>query len=311
MTSSPDGGSIRDLRRKGRVRRHDFLRALCLALTCAAVLANVQPAGADLANATQRGPEDLSAQVQRSIEAIGRGAFDEGVSGLELLADRGVVHADVSLTRAYAYIERARSRSARPGDLGRAVAALEECEWLRPGTCQAGSSLSTLRSEIARRRARSGATEVAERPALARAVSQILPENTWAWLALCGSSLVSLGLAVYLFVKKRTAEITGSVAIGAGLLLMCVTAPIALMARHYRQTSRPAVVVAPEARLLEESGRPLPVRAKAADAVPEGALVYVRDQHDGRSEVEWGRISAWVDSSQLRVLQAPSDNAGR
>jgi hypothetical protein len=62
------------------------------------------------------------------------------------------------------------------------------------------------------------------------------------------------------------------------------------------------VVIIPEARLLEETGRPLPVRAQSPSAVPEGALVHVHEQRDGKARVEWGAIEAWVDQTQLRLL---------
>jgi hypothetical protein len=65
------------------------------------------------------------------------------------------------------------------------------------------------------------------------------------------------------------------------------------------------VVVVPEARLLDESGRAATVRAPSPGAVPEGELVHVHEQREGRAKVEWGTISGWVDATQLRFLSLP------
>jgi hypothetical protein len=143
---------------------------------------------------------------------------------------------------------------------------------------------------------------VLQRPSLARAVTSLLPERVWANAAVLGSLLVTAGLMLYLAVKKRAAEIAGATAIVVGLVLGLLGASLTFAARHYRTTSRPAVVVVPEARLLDANGRALPVRAPTPEAVPEGALVYVHEQRDGRARVEWGTLRGWLDSSQIRVL---------
>jgi hypothetical protein len=241
------------------------------------------------------------AVLQQALDATKRGAFDEAVDALELLSDSGVVHPDVSYMRAFVYVERARSRARRPGDLGRAAAALSESELLRPDD-DVERALVTLRSEISRLRAREGNAPVLQRPSLGRAVTGLLSENTWADAAALGSAVLTAGLVLYLAVKRRSAEIAGATSIVVGLVLGLIGASFALAARHYRMTSRPAVVVVPEARLLDESGRPLAVRSPNPSGVQEGALVYVHEQREGRARVEWGALDGWVDAAQLRVL---------
>jgi hypothetical protein len=218
------------------------------------------------------------------------------------LADRGFVHPDASYDRAYVYVERARSRARRPGDLGRALAALEEAELLRPGDDGVSQALTRLRSELSRERARSGSSPTIERPTLGRAVAGLLPENVWAIAAIVGSSLVTLGLLARALVKQRSIDIAGAVAIAVGLVFGSLGGALVLLARHYRVTSHPAVVVVTEARLLDADGRALPVRSDSPSALPEGVLVYVHQQKDGRAQVEWGTLSGWVESSSLRVL---------
>jgi len=239
--------------------------------------------------------------IRGALSALERGAYDDAVAGLELLADRGFVHPDASRARAYVYVERARSRAKRPGDLGRAIAALEEAQQLESSD-DLEPKIATLQSEISRLRAREGSAPVLERPTLARAVTSLLPENVWAVISALGSTLVTLGLVLYLFVKRRTTEIAGATAIVVGLVLGSLGCCLTLGARHYRRTSRAAVVVASEARLLDANGHALPDRGKLPAAVPEGSLVYVREQRERYAHVEWGSVDGWVDPSQLQLL---------
>jgi len=247
------------------------------------------------------GNEKAQASVDEALAAVERGALDEGIDRLELLADRGFVHPDASTARAYAYVERARSRGARPGDLGRAAAALEEAKQLDPDNAALEASLEQVRAEISRRRARAGGSPLVQRPTLGRAVADLLPENAWAILAAFGSALLTAGLLLKR-VGRRGAEIAGAVGIAAGLLFGLLGGCLVAAARHYRTSSRPAVVVVPEARLLDEAGRPGPAKGPLSEGIPEGALVHVREQRNERSFVEWGSTRAWVQSAQLRLI---------
>lgn len=239
--------------------------------------------------------------IREALAASQSGAYDKAVDQLELLADRGFVHPDASRARAYVYVQRARSRARHAGDLGRAVAALEEVQRLDRGA-DLEDKIATLQSEISRARAREGAAPVLQRPTLGRAVTQLLPENAWALLAAFGAALLTVGLGLYLFVKRRSAEIAGATAIVVGVLLGGIGTGLTLGARHYRRTSRAAVVVVAEARLLDAEGHALPSTGKVPAAVPEGSLVYVREQSDRFARVEWGAIQGWVDPSQLQLL---------
>lgn len=276
------------------------MKRLCLSLAFATLLSSGQAFAA-----STEAPEAVLAQA---VAATQRGAFDEAVDAMELLSDSGFVHPDVSTMRAFVYIERARSRARKPGDLGRAAAALSESQLLRPDD-DVESALVTLRSEIARQRAREGSAPELQRPSLGRAVTGLLSESAWADTAALGSVLLTAGLVLYLAIKRRSAEIAGATGIVVGLVLSLVGASLAFAARQYRMTSHPAVVVVPEARLLDQSGRPLAVRASSPGAVQEGALVYVHEQRDGRARIEWGALDGWVEASQLRVLMTRASGA--
>ena len=119
-----------------------------------------------------------------------------------------------------------------------------------------------------------------------------------------GSFALSWGLFLRLLVKKPGTSVPAALSIGVGLLVFGVAGALAAGARHFRRTSTLAVVVVPEARLLDESGRPLAQGAESGVA-PEGAEVYVLEQRGGLTRVEWGNTEAWVVAGQVRELARP------
>jgi len=249
-------------------------------------------------------PSESERDFAAASEALKRGAYTEAIDRLELLADRGFVHPDASFNRAVAYVERARSSAASPGDLGRAAAALSEVLVLRPSDEQAELGLSRIRAEISRRHAREGVAPVMARDSLGRAATSLFDENVWATLALAGSLLLTVGLALRRFVQRTSAGLTGAIGIGLGAVLLLVGAGMTAGARHFRLSSSPAVIVADEARLLDETGKPLPQRRGSADStsVPEGASVYVLERRPTLYRVAWGSSEGWLNPGQVRIL---------
>lgn len=237
---------------------------------------------------------------QAGLSALERGALDEAIDQLELLADRGFVHPDASFNRAVAYIERARTPAAHPGDLGRAAAALVETLELRSGDEEAELALERVQSEIARRRARAGSEPMMARPSLWRAVVGLLPERVWAVGAVLGSLALTVGIALR-FGASRRRKLGGSITASIGGLLLALCAALTFAARSQRLGSQPAVVVVPEARLQDASGAPLPA-TRAAVAIPEGSYVYVLERRGPRALVEWGTTQGWVDTGQIRIV---------
>lgn len=256
------------------------------------------------ASEARSAPSEAAHDFAAANAALKRGAVTEAIDTLELLADRGFVHPDASFNRAVAYVERARSRSAAPGDLGRAAAALCEVLELRPDDHEADLALGRVRAEISRRHAQGGTAPVMSRASLGRAATSLLDENTWAVIALSGSLLLSLGLALRRFARSTSARLGGAVSIGVGALLLVGGATMTAGARHFRRSSSPAVIVVDEARLLDESGKPLPQRRGAADSVtvPEGASVYVLERRPSLYRVEWGSSEGWLNPGQVRIL---------
>lgn len=262
-----------------------------LALSCVATPAPAQT------------PEEL---FRQGVSALQRGADDDAIAHFELLADRGFVHPDASFNRAAAYVQRASSKAARPGDLGRAAAALSETLLLRPTDEVAEAALERVRSEIARRRAREGAAALMLQKRLSRAVVELVPENVWALSAAAGAFFLTVGLAVLRVARKPQLRLAALTTASFAALVLLTAGPLTAAARHYRHTLTPAVVVAPEARLLDAQGAPVANKQGSAGvvALPEGARVDIVEQRGSLVRVAWGTVEGFVTHGQLRVLQS-------
>lgn len=266
---------------------HTYALALALALTLTTALVAA---------------ESPTAAYEQALASLQKGAPNEAIDRLELLADQGFVHPDASLARAKAYLARAEGAGARPGDLGRAAAALGEALLLRPDDSGAARALESVKNELARRQAR-GAETVLVRPRLGRAMAALLPEQVWAALALLGALTLTLGIVLRRAAAGGLMRLSGAVAIGVGAATLGAFGGGAYAAHRFRTTSQPAVCVVPEARLTNEAGRPLPLKAGAdGTTVPEGATVYVSVRREGRYLVEWGTSDGWLAASDVRLL---------
>jgi hypothetical protein len=259
-------------------------------------------ARAESAQEAEPGTEQL---FEAGVEAIQSGATEDALDDFELLADRGVRHPDISFNRAVAYVKRARSTRARPGDLGRAAAALSETLMLRPGDERAEEALSLVRSEIGRKHARARDPAFVVRSSIARSVVALLSETAWAWASVVGSLLLTSALIARALLARPAARLGAALTLGAGAATMLIGCGMMLGARYFRTHSEPAVVVVDEAPLLGRTGSPIASARKADSTLPEGALVYVLETAGSLRRVEWGEAEGWVLGSQVRVLSEP------
>ncbi|HEX6274297.1 MAG TPA: hypothetical protein VFZ53_14750, partial [Polyangiaceae bacterium] len=243
---------------------------------------------------------DAPAEFAQAADALERGAYGDAVDRLELLADRGFVHPDASFNRAVAYLGRARSPQREAGDLGRAAQALSETLALRPSDAQAEALLDAVRSEIGKKRARTGGANLVARPRITRAVTGLLPEAAWGVLAALGSLSLAVGVALRFRAKEH--GVPAALAMGIGAMLLVLGGGLGFAARNFRRTSKPAVVVVEEARLLDEAGRPLQGRATEGHVVPEGADVVLLERRAGLARIEWGSTDGWVVGGQVREV---------
>lgn len=252
-----------------------------------------------MAPLTARAEATTDALFQQGVVALERGDYPAAIDVFEALADRGFVHPDLSYNRALAYIGRVREGKGRAGDLGRAAAALEETRATRPDDSDAELALDIVRAEVARKRARSSSSEleVEAHPTLGRALIGLLPERVWATLAAFGSTLLTLGLALQRARRDTPAHLAAMIAVPVGALALLGFGALAFGARHLRSTTEPAVVVAAEARLLDEKGVPTGGRA-----IPEAAKVEIHERRGGLAYVRWGNLEGWASMRELRLL---------
>lgn len=236
------------------------------------------------------------------VSALGRGAPSEAIADFELLADRGFVHPDAAFDRAVAYIRRGESKSAEPGDLGRAAAALEEVLLLRPDDEAARGLLEEVREEIAQNRIERGAEPVQMNPSFGRAIIWAVREQVWAIGAAVGSLLVTLGLAARLWSRRPALNLSGNIAASVGMVILICFGAMAGLSRRMRLEETPAVVVVREARWLDEHGNPSTPDDATLPVVVEGAKVQVVEKRGSLAKIRWGAAAGWVALSQLRLL---------
>jgi hypothetical protein len=260
-------------------------------------------------------PETTESLFRKGVSALRDGSVNEAVEIFEALADRGFVDPDASFDRSLSYLGRVRAGTERPGDLGRAAAALEEALLLRPDDKEAESALDLVRAEVARRRARTGATaELESRPTLDRAVVGIVSERTWSVLAAFSSLLLTIGLVLRVIatsrdddlgeekipVREGTLHLASAIIVPLGSLCLVVFALVAVGARQLRLTTRDGVVVTPEARLVTEKGV-----LTTKGPIPEAARVEIGEQRGTLVHVRWGAVEGWTQSDAVRRLARP------
>jgi hypothetical protein len=248
--------------------------------------------------------ETPDASFTRGVAALRAGSVHEAVDAFEALADQGFAHPDASFDRALAYVGRVRAAAERPGDLGRAAAALEETLLMRADDREAEAALDIVRAEVARRRARGGwSADVESRPTIDRALVGLASEWTWSILAIVASVMLTAGLLLRILGdKERTgaAHLAGAVAVPIGAVGLLVCSILSVGARHVRQTTHQGVIVAAEARLVTETG----IAAPGAP-IPEAARVEIGERRGGLVHVRWGQVEAWTHASAVRPLAGP------
>jgi hypothetical protein len=235
-------------------------------------------------------------------EALASGRPGEAIAKLEALADRGVVDAVVSFDRGLAYAARVRAGGEQPGDLGRAAHGFEETRELTtdPGlAADATSALTTVRSEIARRRARSGdSVDIEHGFSLGRSIVALLSENAWAVIAAITALALSIAIVTRHRVTASRAKVAATTSGAIAGALLVITSILAWAARDARLHLREGVVITPNARLLD-------ARHLAMDGVtpiPEGMRARIVEESGGFSRVIVGGADGYLPSSAVLPL---------
>jgi hypothetical protein len=255
----------------------------------------------------QAAAEDPVEQTPDSLFASGAKALTDGrvgeaITAFEALADRGVEDPVASYDRGLAYAARVRAGAELPGDLGRAAQGFEEARDLSRDTrlqADAGTALTVVRSEVAKRRMRAGEpAEVDPGRSFASSLSSLLSEDTWAFLCAASALASAAGLFARWLATKSRVRIAGAVMAGVGAPLVAASMAMTLAARSDRLNLHEAVVISATARPEDERGLSLP----GASPLPEGARVEILDSRQGLRRIRFGALIAWLASDALRDL---------
>jgi hypothetical protein len=231
--------------------------------------------------------------AERPTEAIGK---------LEALADRGVVDAVVSYNRGLAYAARVRAGGEQVGDLGRAAHGFEEAKELTRDpqlTADATSALATVRSEVARRRSRSGdPVEIEHGFSLGRAIVDLLPENVWAVFAGMMAIILSFAIIIRRKVDLPRAKVAATTAASIAGAFLFITSILSWAARDARLHLREGIVVQPNARLLDTKH----LAIEGVTPLPEGVRARIVDESAGFSKITVGGAEGFLPSSSVLPL---------
>jgi hypothetical protein len=245
---------------------------------------------------------DPAALFRGANEALTGDRPSEAIAKLEALADRGVVDAVVSYNRGLAYAARVRAGGEQSGDLGRAAHGFEEARELTRDAAlaqEATNALTIVRSEIARRRSRSGESiEIEHGVSLGRAITGLLSENVWAAIAAVMTVLLSVAIVLRRIQTAPRARVAATTLGGLSGGLLVITAVLAWAARDARIHLHEGVIITPNARLLDS--RHLAMEGIAP--LPEGARAQVLEESGGFSRLSVGGKDGYLPSSAVLPL---------
>lgn len=242
--------------------------------------------------------------LKRAEAALAADKTSEAIAELESLADLGHVDAALSFDRGLAYAQRVRGGAGTDGDLGRAIHGFVEARELTTSDrtrADATLAVSSLRSEVAKRRSRAGEdADVEEGLSLGRNVAHLLPESGWYFAALG----FSLAFTFALFVRRRAIArgVEGrqlGVVLGLAALPACLLATgLGLAARAERRELREGIVVASgvrpfDARRIVRTGAP---------TLPEGGRVRLFESEGGFVRFRRGDVEGYLPSSAVAPL---------
>ncbi len=232
----------------------------------------------------------------RASDALAKSDAKKAIAELEILADRGFLHPDVSYERGIAYAMRARTSAALPGDLGRAAAGFEEASRLDPTDADASRALDLVRAEVARKRSRQDKSDTIVRPTLDRVVAKQFSATSWSIAAIVASALMSIGV---LLRSRPTGfmHVAGTLLAPISLIALLGLLPLAYFSRQLEETTRSGVIIVTEAALQDENGA-----NTDSPAIPEATLVELSERRGDNVLVRWGSYEGWLPHEAVRPL---------
>lgn len=236
--------------------------------------------------------EDLFAQGN---DALRQGRPAEAIAAFEALADRDRVDPAVSFNRGLAYAGRVAIDRGEPGDVGQAIAAMEEARTLTRDAAlreSADATIVALRTVVAKRAARSGGSVVTPATPVALAIAQSLGTNGWAIVAMAASALLTL--ALFLRLRRPRFETAGNLGIALTVPLLAAGLAFGYVERADRRRGYDAVVIKERIEVRDAAGK--------VDVVYEGARLRVTGDSGDRVRVRYGELEGDVDRTALRRL---------
>jgi len=263
--------------------------------------------GASLITTGANADDATDALFRDGVAALESGRPIQAIATFEALADQGVLDPVASYDRALAYAMRVRLDAEIAGDLGRAAHGFEEARALTGDPALANDSkvaLATLRTEVARRRAKAGEPiEVDPGVPVFRAASSLLSEDAWLLIALLASVVFAIGAFARSGSQARRVRVSGVVAASIASLVLVSSAMLGVLARNDRLHLREAVVVAPSARSCDDHG----VAILGVAAIPEAARVELLGELDGEKTEERRELDHRVHGHRRSVLEWIAD----
>jgi hypothetical protein len=249
---------------------------------------------------TARATPQQDERFKGAVASLSAGKPEQAILALEALRDDGIDDASVSFDLGLAYLSRARIAES-PGDLGRAVFSFEEARSLTKSDVLRAECIrlaGEVRSVIAKRRARLGQpTDMEEAPPPSRAFSTILPEETWATIAIVCAGLLFVGLVLRDRTSARAKVAASIVAAGSGLV-MVISGAATSQRKADRLSLEEAIVVADEVRPTDEKH----IVLSDAPALAAGTRVRVLDRRAGYAEVRTHGTVAWIPDRTILSL---------
>ncbi len=227
----------------------------------------------------------------------------EAIAELESLADRGYVDAAISFDRGLAYALRVRLGPETEGDLGRALHGFEEARGLSHDERTRGEAqlaITSLRSEVAKRRSRAGEpADVEEGLSLGRSVTRLLPETVWFGSAVAFSVLFTAALLIRRRARTRGESGQAGVALGLAALPLCLLATtFGLSARAERRELREGIVIDGAVRPFDDKH----IVVSGAHTLPEGAKVRLFESDEGYVRFRRGAVEGFLPKRAVAEL---------
>jgi hypothetical protein len=251
---------------------------------------------------TARGAEPdeaavIAQGVKESALALSESRPAEAIRSLESLADRGMSHPDLSFNRGLAYASRATAATSEVGDLGQAVAGFAEALHLRPGDKQAERAVRQTQLLVAKKAAGDQTSSENDSLGLIEKTLQGL-SPFWLFVLAALGSVAASGGSLLRLSTRETIRLSGLVTAGIGVFLLFGAGSLFLFRQTLFDGARQGVVIAPEARLVDESGAQL----KGVLPYRESTIVHIGPPRRGLAPlVSLGQIR-WIRTTQVRFL---------